>query len=320
MSNAADGAEPDVVTPAAAGLFDPSDPKLLALLTRCTFPPPGTEVSCAVSGGPDSTALLALACAVPLRVTAVHVDHALRSGSQDEAELVAELATRWGAQFRAERVPVDPGPDLESRARDARRSVLPSRTLYGHTADDQAETVLLRLIRGTGPSGLAAMRPATHPLLALRRAETEALCAHLGVHPVRDPMNDDRRFTRNRVRHEVLPLLDEVAARDVVPLLCRLAARSAAQADLLETLAGQLDPTDAHGLAAAPEVLATLALRAWWSDQTDCAHPPDGAAIARMLAVARGEAVGCDVLGGWQLRRSAGRLVLRRSGATPTGE
>lgn len=289
---------------------DRGDPVVARLLARCVFPAPGTPVTCAVSGGADSTALLALAVAAGLAVTAVHVDHGLRSGSAEEADRVAALAAAWGAGFRAEQVVVGDGADLESRARDARRAVLPVDALFGHTADDQAETVLLRLIRGTGPSGLAAMRTDTHPILALRRAETETLCEHLGVEPVRDPTNDDARFTRNRVRHEVLPLLSDVADRDVVPLLCRLAVLAAQDAAALDALSVDLDPTDAAALAAAPPAVAAAAWRRWWSDATGSPHPPDRAATDRVLAVAGGAARSCDVVDGWRVCRTRGRLRL----------
>lgn len=305
----------------AAGPRPPraEDPVVAALLSRCDFAPAGTAVTCAVSGGADSSALLALAVAAGMRVTAVHVDHGLRAGSHLEAGSVRALADAWGTSFRAERVVVADGPDLEARARAARRGVLPDDALHGHTADDQAETVLLRLMRGTGPSGLAAMRPATHPLLGLRRADTVMLCAHLGVVPFEDPTNLDGRFRRNRVRHEVLPLLDDVAGRDVVPLLCRLADLAAADAVLIDALASALDPTDAASLAGAPPAVAAAAWRRWWTDTTGLGHPPDRAATERVLAVARGGVRSCDVVDGWRVARTAGRLRLERRGPTGAG-
>lgn len=291
-------------------MLEPAGELLARLLARCRFPEPGATVTCAVSGGADSSALLVLAVAAGLEVTAVHVDHGLREGSAAEADLVGALAERFGAAFRAERVEVGDGADLEARARAARRAVLGPDALYGHTADDQAETVLLRLLRGTGPSGLAAMRPDTHPLLGLRRRDTEAVCATLGVEVVSDPSNTDPRFVRNRIRREVLPLLDDVAGRDVVPLLCRLAELSASQVEVLDALAAELDPTDARALTSSPRPVAVAALRQWWLDGTDLEHPPDAAAIARVLEVAAGGAVACDVVGGWRVHRREGRLRL----------
>lgn len=287
-----------------------------ALSARCEFPPAGTRVTCAVSGGADSLALLVLAVAAGLEVTAVHVDHGLRRGSATEADAVRAAASRFGAGFRAVRVDVGDGPNLEARARAARYAVLPAEVCTGHTADDQAETVLLNLLRGAGSSGLAAMRPGPcRPLLRLRRSETEALCNALGLVPVQDPSNDDPRFRRNRVRHELVPLLDEIAGRDVVPVLCRQADLLRDEADLLAALATEVDVTDARALREAPVALARLAVRAWLRDGPADQHPPDAATVERVLSVARLEARAADVGAGWRVARSAG--VLRLEG--PTG-
>lgn len=247
----------------------------------------------------------------------MHVDHGLRAGSRSEASVVGGLAERVGAAFRTERVLVPPGPDLEARARAARHAAVGPDALFGHTADDQAETVLLRLMRGTGPAGLSAMRPDRHPLLTLRRADTVALCRDLDLRVVRDPGNDDPAFTRNRVRHEVIPLLDDVARRDVVPLLARLARLAADQSDLLEEMSSALDPTDATSLCRAPRPLAATAVRRWWRERTAGAPPPDEQAIGRVLQVASGDAVACEVVAGWRVERSRGRLRLL-PGPAPT--
>lgn len=273
-------------------------------------------MTCAVSGGADSLALLVLAVAAGCDVTAVHVDHGLRPGSAAEADVVAEAARRFGAGFRAERVVVADGPDLEARARAARRAVLPPGHATGHTADDRAETVVLALLWGTGVDGLAALRPSPrHPIVGLRRAETHALCAALGLEPVRDPSNADPRFRRNRIRHEVLPLLGAVGDRDVVPLLTRLADLAADEGDLLDALAAETlpDPTDARALAAAPPALARRAVRSWLRAHTDGErHPPDLAAVDRVLAVAHGTAVGTELPGGLRVRRTGQRLRIER--------
>jgi tRNA(Ile)-lysidine synthase len=287
---------------------------LRALAARCTFPPPGSAVACAVSGGADSLALLALAIDAGCRVTAIHVDHGLRPGSAAEADVVGAAAQRFGARFRAERVDVAAGPNMEARARAARYRALPPDVLTGHTADDQAETILLNLLRGAGLDGLAGMRAGPRrPLLALRRAETRALCEHLGLTPVDDPTNASPAFRRNRVRHDLLPLLDAIAERDVAAVVARQADLLRADADLLDELAGALDPTDARALAAAPVPIARRAVRRWLGASgavpTD-RHPPDAATVERVLTVARGDAVGCELGGGRSVRRSGQRLRL----------
>jgi tRNA(Ile)-lysidine synthase len=279
------------------------------LLDRCSFPAPGTAVTCGVSGGADSLALLVLARAAGCEVTAVHVDHGLRPGSSHEASVVAEAAERYGARFRAEQIDLPPGANLEARARAARRAVLGPAALTGHTADDQAETVLLNLLRGAGLDGLAGFDPATRPIRRLRRAETAQLCADEHLTPVRDPSNDDPTFRRNRVRHELLPLAAAVAQRDVAAVLARQAELLRDDAELLDELAAPLDPTDARAIAAAPPPLARRALRAWLRSGEE-RHPPDAAAVERVLEVARGHVVACEVDGGRRVHRSGGRLAL----------
>jgi tRNA(Ile)-lysidine synthase len=288
------------------------------LLARCTFDLTPGPLICAVSGGPDSLALLVLAAATGRPVTAIHVDHGLRAGSAAEASVVLNAARRFDAAFSAKTVTVAPGANLEERARKARLGVLPAGTLTGHTMDDQAETVLVNLLRGAGVEGLAGMRASggrlAHPLLGLRRAETHELCDALGLAPVADPTNDDPAWIRNRIRHEVLPLLADVSGRDPVPILARQAALLADDADLLAGLAGALDPEDAPGLRAAPPPLARRAVRQWLSSSDEDGHPPTSDVVERILAVARLETAACQVPGGDHIRRRAGRL--RRVGGT----
>jgi tRNA(Ile)-lysidine synthase len=280
-----------------------------ALLARCTFPPAGTAVTCAVSGGADSLALLVLAVGAGCRVTAVHVDHGLRAGSAAEADVVAAVARREGAAFRRVAVDVARGPNLEARARAARYACLPADVLTGHTADDQAETIVLNLCRGAALDGLAGMRVDRRPLLALRRAETAALCAAEALTPVEDASNVDPAFRRNRVRHEVLPLLDDVAGRDVAPVIARQAAWLRADVELLDEQAAALDPTDARALSAAPPALARRAVRRWLAAAPGAdGHPPDAASVERVLAVARGEVRATEVAGTGRVSRSGGRL------------
>ena len=264
---------------------------------------------CGVSGGADSMALMVLAVAAGCEVTAVHVDHGLRPGSETEADRVRVVAERLGAAFRSETVVVEPGPNLEARARAARHAVLGPDAALGHTADDRAETMIVNLVRGAGPDGLASIRPgARHPILDLRRSDTERVCATEEIEPFIDPSNVDPLFVRNRIRHEVLPLLADIAGRDPVPILDRQADVFASVADYLRSEAAELDPTDTRVLREAPEAVARVALREWLRDGADERHPPDSATIDRLMAVVRNEVIATDVGGNRRVERTAGKL------------
>jgi tRNA(Ile)-lysidine synthase len=282
-----------------------NSPRVDQLLSRCNFSAPPAHVDCAVSGGADSVALLVLACASGLQVTAWHVDHGLRDNSHTEATLVRDLAAQLGAHFESRTVVVDSAANVEAQAREARYAVLPSGVLTGHTADDQAETILINLLRGSGTKGLAGMQPTMQrPLLQLRRSETQGLCDELGITYFNDPSNDDDRFQRNRIRHEVLPLLESLSKRDIVPVLNRQADLLRDDDDLLNELAAALDPTDALALAQAPIALSRRAIRAWLSNPL----VPDSATVDRVLDVARGTTLACDIGLGRHVRRSQQRL------------
>ncbi len=279
------------------------------LLARCTFPPADTDVVCAVSGGPDSLALLVLATAAGLRVTVVHVDHGLRPTSPDDGSVVAAAAERFGASFRQERVEIEPGPDLEQRARLARLAAVGPQAMTGHTADDQAETLLINLLRGAGVVGLAAIEPGyRHPILALRRAETHQLCADLDLDPVVDETNADPRFVRNRIRHELLPLMADISQRDPIPLLARSADHARQVTADLEALAVGVDPTDTRALRDQPPSVVATALRNWLRD--DLGHQPSSAELERVLAVVRHDVAACELSGGRRLSRHNGYLRL----------
>jgi tRNA(Ile)-lysidine synthase len=275
----------------------------------------------ACSGGPDSVALLALAVDAALAPVAVHVDHGLRAASDDDVDHVRALASALGADFRAARVAVAPGSNLEARARDARYAALDDArveagadvVLVGHTADDQAETVLLNVLRGAAAAGLAGMAArhdtVVRPLLGLRRADTRALCTAFGLAVLDDPMNDDRAFRRVAIRHDVLPSLSALAERDLVPVLARQAELLRADSEYLDELAVHAWPGDggprAAALAALPLPLARRALRRWLG-----APPPSSSEIERVLAVALGDARATELAGGRAVRRSAGVLLL----------
>jgi tRNA(Ile)-lysidine synthase len=288
---------------------------------------PPVVVAC--SGGADSLALLALAVALELRPVAVHVEHGIRPDA-GESGFVARCAGRLGAGFHAERVAVEPGPNVEARARAARYGALERGrvacdagvVLVGHTADDQAETVLLNLLRGSASGGLGAMAPRrgslVRPMLDLRRADTEAVCAAVGLEPVADPMNDDVALRRVWVRREVLPLLSAGAGRDLVPVLARQAEILRSESDELDRQAAGAwpgaDEPLARPLAALAPVLARRAVRLW------VGHPvPSFAEVERVLAVARGSVRAAQLAGGRTVVRRGGRLELEPTSGTDEG-
>lgn len=188
-----------------------------------------------VSGGPDSLTLLHLLCQTALPVVAVYFNHQLRPESEREADYVQKLAEQWGAESfltgkeDVRRLAVESGCSLETAARKARYRFLLSvaenqraqAVAVGHTADDQVETVLMHLLRGSGLEGLRGMEyrtllgefsttiPVVRPLLGFWRAEIEQYCLNNGIHPLQDVSNLSTEFTRNRIRLELIPLLQQ---------------------------------------------------------------------------------------------------------------
>lgn len=212
-----------------------------------------------VSGGRDSVALLhALVKGGARELVVCHLDHGLRRGSAADVQFVKELAAQHGLSVDvgnenvcslAERM----GVSVETAAREARYGFFARvarergihRLLLAHHADDQVETLLFRLFRGAGPGGLRGMQTETtrvvdgvelhiaRPLLGVWREEIDAYLAHHGLAFCEDPSNADPRHTRNRIRHELLPLLSEVFGRDVRRSVWRAAEILRAEDDLL---------------------------------------------------------------------------------------
>lgn len=237
------------------------------------------------------------------------MDHGLRANSECEAARVRDLSASLGLPFFLHRVQVEHGPNLEARARQARLGALPFGVATGHNADDLAETVLIRLMRGTGIDGLAAMRAGPrHPILSLRRAETRQLCSRLGVSWVEDPSNADMAFLRNRVRHELLPLMADISRRDPVPLLARLSELAASELDLLDGLADSVDAANLAELKKVPRQLAARALRRLLTSQEG--YPPDLRSLERVLGVVDGTINATELAGVGQVRARGGRLVV----------
>ncbi|HEV7523849.1 MAG TPA: tRNA lysidine(34) synthetase TilS [Acidimicrobiia bacterium] len=277
----------------------------------------GARVVVGCSGGADSLALLALACGHGFDVHAVYVDHGLRPGTAHDLDVVTRAAARFGAYAHVEVVDIPPGPNLESRARDARYAALErarvdvdaAAVLVAHTRDDQAETVLLQMLRGAGTTGLAGMAArrgfVRRPLLTVRRHQTHELCASLGLAPAHDPMNDDLHHRRVWLRREVIPRLERGADRDLVEVLARQAEVFRDDDELLESYAAQYEPDDAAAVSALPAALARRVIRRWLRAPA----PPSIATVERVLAVARGEARAAELPGGDRIERARGRLV-----------
>jgi tRNA(Ile)-lysidine synthase len=249
----------------------------------------GETVVIGVSGGADSVALLRvlidLAPVLRLRLHVVHVDHGLRPDSPRDAEFVQALGARLGVPVDVVGVSVAAG-SVEAAARAARHAALEAaadrvgaaRIALGHTADDQAETLMMRVLEGTGVRGLAGIPPVRgrliRPLLESRHRDAVAALTAAGVPWLEDPSNRDPRFFRNRVRHALLPRLTEETGGDLVARLGRLARRAREAVDALDRLAAaelsRLGREDDDGalvlsrsaLAALPRPVAAEVLRA----------------------------------------------------------
>lgn len=247
---------------------------------------PGEVVLVACSGGADSLALLAATVAeahrLAARVVGAVVDHGLQDGSAEHTERMVALMVAAGAdETLSARVRVEArGRGLEAAAREARYAVLEQVAtstgarvvLLGHTLDDQAETVLLGLTRGSGGRSIAGMRPGfdvfRRPLLGVTRAQTEQACAAAGLEPWRDPHNADPRFTRSRVRHTVLPTLERELGPGVAETLARTAEQLRPDMEALDDLADLAflqarddDGVDLDRLAEQPAAIRSRALR-----------------------------------------------------------
>ncbi|RBY74405.1 tRNA lysidine(34) synthetase TilS [Geodermatophilus sp. TF02-6] len=291
----------------------------------------------AVSGGADSLALAAaVAFEAPrtgVRAGALTVDHGLQPGSAERAAATAALLSGLGLDpVRVLTVRVGPDGGPEAAARAARYAALAraatdlgARVALGHTLDDQAETVLLGLGRGSGPRSVAGMvdeRPDGgvtwwRPLLGVRRETTRAACADQGLPVWEDPWNTDPAYTRARLRGEVLPLLEEVLGGGVAPALARTAAMLREDLDTLDALAtaelsrlAGADGLPAEPLAALPAALRRRVLRGWLRG----AGTPDLqavhlTAVDALLTRWRGQGR-VDLPGGAGVVRTSGRLVL----------
>ncbi|MDH3046227.1 tRNA lysidine(34) synthetase TilS [Gordonia alkanivorans] len=288
------------------------------------------SVCVGLSGGADSLALTATAVRAGLDVTALVVDHGLQEGSDHVAGRAATTARELGAHARVLEVRVGTRGGLEAAARDARYTALDAArdsrpVLLAHTADDQAETVLLGLARGSGARSIAGMRawkaPWGRPLLRVRRMQTLAVCTELGLAVHHDPHNRDPRFTRVRLRADVIPMLDDVLQGGVVPALGRTADGLQDDNDALDGWAEAVwrSAGTADGLAIAPlhdlpRAVRTRVIRRWLLDVG--ATEPTHRVIAAVdrLVVESGTGRAQVAIGG----DPGVRTVVARSGETLT--
>ena len=295
------------------------------------------RVFVACSGGADSVALAAATAFIAPRdgieAGLVTIDHGLQPGSAGVAARVAALGYELGFDpVEVVRVEVgqDGGPEAAARAaRYAALAALEAPVLLGHTLDDQAETVLLGLGRGSGPRSIAGMRaidrPWLRPFLGLRRATTAAACEALGLPVWDDPHNADPSFQRVRLRREVLPLLEEVLQGGVAEALARTASLLQDDLAALDAIAagfdmherGQGTTSACQSLAGLPRAVRTRALRAW--AQANGAAPLSAghtAALDALITDWHGQGP-VDLPGGVRVARRSGKLEAMRPGAAP---
>ena len=291
----------------------------------------------AVSGGPDSTALLMLAAAaLPGRVEAATVDHGLRAANAEEAEQVALLCRRLGVPHRTLPVNVAPG-NVQDAARQARYAALRDwaqerglgAVATAHHADDQAETLIMRLNRASGVAGLAGARPRAtvpgsripllRPLLSWRRAELAQFVAHAGVPTADDPSNRDDRFDRARLRKAL------VGADWLDPAALAASARHIADADAALSWSAELEykarvKREAFGVTYKPMAPRAIALRVVARIVAELTgEEPRGGTVARLfdsLVAGRPATIGELVVrpnaGGWSFARAPARRVAPR--------
>ncbi len=296
------------------------------LLADCRFPPAHAAVDLAVSGGPDSMGLLLLAREAQLVVTVHHVNHHARSDSDLDARFVAEYCAREQVAFVGHDVHVAPGANFEARARSARRAVLPTTALTGHTMDDLVETMVLNLLRGTGVDGLASLvDDPTKPLVGLRRVRLHEFVREAGVIARVDPTNNSPDFRRNRVRHELLPLMNDVAQRDVTPVLARSARVMRDERTWLDELgaldsARSLTKIDCRELVTWPVARLRRWLRAQLAveDGHGQRYAPSVDEVTRVIDVVFGRTNATQLSGGRRVARTQQRLRLEEGSTTLT--
>ncbi len=266
-----------------------------------------------LSGGPDSLALVAAAAAERKDVSVVVVDHGLQPGSAEVAERAAEAAREFGFAPTVAKVTVGPG-NLEAAARQARYDALLEHggdVWVAHTADDQAETLLLGALRGN-PSGMAARNGrVVRPFLTIRREDTVGACEELGLAPWHDPMNDDPAFRRVAVRTGIIPALTELIGGDAVPALAATADRISEDRALIEQLTDLTPTTSCAELGRDVGAVRRRRLAKWLLDEGVRVQGDQLAAIEALVTDWHGQGP-IPVGGGRAVVRVDGELALVR--------
>lgn len=305
--------------------------------------PDGATFLIAVSGGADSLAL-AWAAAFELprhgyQPMAVIVDHQLQEGSDDVARAAKAVVEEFGLEAEVVRVSVSGDGGVENAARQARYEALETHAnthgaegvMLAHTLDDQAETVLLGLARGSGPQSLSGMTEVNgmwwRPFLGLRRQSTEQVLGDIGVSWWDDPQNLDHNFLRPRIRHDVLPLLEEQLGPGVKEALVRTADLLREDNDFLESLAEEAvasvatdDGLSAEALRELPLVIGSRVIRTAVSSVTgEALSHAHTTAVMALVIDWRGQGP-IDVPGGTVRRVGSELVVTKTSSSSAAGE
>ncbi|WP_342318422.1 tRNA lysidine(34) synthetase TilS [Corynebacterium mayonis] len=266
-----------------------------------------------LSGGADSLALVAAAAAERKDVSAVVVDHQLQPGSAEVAKRAAQQARSLGVEADIVTVEVGSG-NVEAAARTARYRALHSfghDVWVAHTADDQAETLLLGALRGNPAAMLPRSGRLMRPFLNVRRADTEGACREIGMQWWDDPMNEDEAYRRVGVRRQAIPLLSELVGGDCVPALAHTAERIARAQEIVDAYAAAEKTVHCAQLANLPEVVRRTRVHAWLLEHGATANRAQLESIDRLIIAWRGQ-TGVDLANGVQVIRRDGELAIVR--------
>ncbi len=328
--------------------------KVTAAIERYNMIRPGSPVMAAVSGGADSVALLhvlaGLRESLGIDLSAAHLNHRLRGAASDEdAAFVSRVAGGLGIECVSDSADVralasEEKRSLEDAAREARRRFLlraarargAAVVATGHHADDQAETVLMRLIRGAGVRGLAGIDPVSpegfvRPLIECRRGEIRRYLHDRGIPYREDASNEDRSFLRNRVRHELIPLIERDFSPAIVPLLCRTSDNMAGVDRMLSGLgekalaeaavesAGERMSLDSNALRAYDKVTWRYVFQRAYRELAGNLETLSHAHLLALTDMVERQPTGTSIHlpGGFEARKTYGLIELRRREPQP---